>query len=218
MSRPEQTESVSRSAWLALKEEQQLVRDGYEFLDEKRILLAAEMLVQRQAFADVRARFDELSEVARDTLVAAVADVGLDGLQVYPAAELENFKLVVQQRPSVGQVMLAARVDAGAREATRTPVRAAKSVLACAAAHRKLMVVAAELAAIGANIRRLTREYRRTERRVRALENVVLPEIREDLAMMEEHLDTAEQEEVIRVRCVPETKTPAGRATPGRDL
>ncbi len=80
------------------------------------------------------------------------------------------------------------------------------------------MVVAAELAAIGANIRRLTREYRRTERRVRALENVVLPEIREDLAMMEEHLDTAEQEEVIRVRCVPETKTPAGRATPGRDL
>ncbi len=218
MSRPEQRESVSRSAWLALKEEQQLVRDGYEFLDEKRILLAAEMLGQRDAFAEVRVRFDALSAAARDTLVAAVAEVGLDGLQVYPTAKLENFKLVMQQRPSVGQVMLAARIDAGVRQATRTPVRAAKSVTACGDSYGQLLVAAAELAAIAANIRRLTREYRRTERRVRALENVVLPEIREDLAMMEEHLDTAEQEEVIRVRSVPETKTPARHERPGRSL
>ena len=48
------------------------------------------------------------------------------------------------------------------------------------------------------------REYRRTERRVRALENVVLPEIRRDLAAMEEHLDLNEQEEVIRVRSLRE--------------
>jgi V/A-type H+-transporting ATPase subunit D len=50
-----------------------------------------------------------------------------------------------------------------------------------------------------ANLERLIGEYQRTERRVRALENVILPEIRSDLAMMEEHLDLNDQEEVIRV-------------------
>jgi len=56
------------------------------------------------------------------------------------------------------------------------------------------------LAASGANLARLAHEYRRTERRVRALENIVLPEIHRDIDFMEEHLELVEQEEVIRVR------------------
>ena len=35
---------------------------------------------------------------------------------------------------------------------------------------------------------------------MRALEHVVLPEIQQDIAVMEEHLEVVEQEEVIRVR------------------
>ena len=56
------------------------------------------------------------------------------------------------------------------------------------------------LAASTANLARLAHEYRRTERRVRALENIVLPEIQRDIDIMEEHLELVEQEEVIRVR------------------
>ena len=35
---------------------------------------------------------------------------------------------------------------------------------------------------------------------MRALENIVLPEIHHDIDIMEEHLELVEQEEVIRVR------------------
>ena len=45
------TRTASRSAYLDLRDEQRLVNDGYEFLDEKRILLAAELLRQRDASA-----------------------------------------------------------------------------------------------------------------------------------------------------------------------
>ncbi len=62
------------------------------------------------------------------------------------------------------------------------------------------MAAAAAVAASTANLARLMYEYRRTERRVRALENIVLPEIHLDIAVMEEHLELVEQEEVIRVR------------------
>ena len=49
-------------------------------------------------------------------------------------------------------------------------------------------------------LRRLIREYVRTERRARALENVVLPEIDGSLRFIEEQLDAVDQEEAVRVR------------------
>jgi V/A-type H+-transporting ATPase subunit D len=100
--------------------------------------------------------------------------------------------------------MLEASMATGDTGLAREPVRPSPEVRRCADAFRALLEAAAPLAAITANLERLMREYRRTERRVRALENVVLPEIREDLAAMEEHLDLNEQEEVIRVRSLRE--------------
>ena len=51
------TQTASRSAFLELQDEQRLVNDGYEFLDEKRILLAAELLRQRNAWREAHADF-----------------------------------------------------------------------------------------------------------------------------------------------------------------
>lgn len=194
------TRTASRSAFLDLQDEQRLVNDGYEFLDEKRILLAAELLRQRSAWRDARAAFMAHWGQAAKALPAAAADQGLEGLLVYPRSSLENARLQVAERPYVGQVMLEADIELGDTGPMGEPLRPSPEVRRCADAFRALLEAAAPLAAITANAARLMREYRRTERRVRALENVVLPEIHHDLAAMEEHLDLNEQEEVIRVR------------------
>lgn len=194
------TTTASRSAFLELQDEQRLVNDGYEFLDEKRILLAAELLRQRSAWRDARAAFTERWQEAAKALPAAAADQGLEGLLVHPRYSLDAARLQVGERPYVGQVMLEASIELGATELTRKPLRPSPEVRRCADAFRALLEAAVPLAAITANVERLMQEYRRTERRVRALENVVLPEIRHDLSAMEEHLDLNEQEEVIRVR------------------
>lgn len=182
-----------------MKDEQRLVNDGYEFLDEKRILLAAELLRQREAWREANAAFMELWQEAATALPAAAADQGLEGLQVYPPYVLDAV-LQTGERPYVGQVMLEASIDIGQPGLSREPVRPAGEVRRCAEAFRAVLGATAPLAATTANLQRLMREYRRTERRVRALENVVLPEIHQDLAAMEEHLDLNDQEEVIRVR------------------
>jgi V/A-type H+/Na+-transporting ATPase subunit D len=197
---PGRTQSASRSAYLELQEEKRLVNDGYEFLDEKRILLAAELLRQREAWREARAVFMRSWDAAARLLPAAVADQGLQGLQVHPCYTLEKARLEVAERPYIGQVMLQAILDIDGGGLTREPVRRSREVRDLAAAFQDLLRAAAPLAAITANLERLMAEYRRTERRVRALENVVLPEIREDLAAMEEHLDLNEQEEIMRVR------------------
>jgi V/A-type H+-transporting ATPase subunit D len=194
------TQTASRSAFLDLQDEQRLVNDGYEFLDEKRILLAAELLRQRNAWREARAVFRERWDAAAKLLPAAAADQGLEGLQVYPRYLLDTASLDQEERPYVGQVMLEASIRLGETGLSREPVRPSRDVRRFAEAFRSVLEAAAPLAAITANLKRLMREYRRTERRVRALENVVLPEIRQDLAAMEEHLDLNDQEEVIRVR------------------
>jgi V/A-type H+-transporting ATPase subunit D len=194
------TRTASRSAFLDLRDEQRLVNDGYEFLDEKRILLAAELLRQREAWREANATFMGRWREAAKALPAAVADQGLEGLLVHPRYTLEAARFAVTEWPYVGQVMLEASMEVGDAALSREPVRPSPEVRRCADAFRALLEAAAPLAAISANLERLMREYQRTERRVRALENVVLPEISQDLAAMEEHLDLSEQEEVIRVR------------------
>ncbi len=56
------------------------------------------------------------------------------------------------------------------------------------------------LAGISGNLYRLLAEYRVTERRSRALENVILPEISQMLREMTTHLEEIDLEDAIRVR------------------
>ena len=57
-----------------------------------------------------------------------------------------------------------------------------------------------EMAAIAGNLERLYREYRRTVRRVRALQDVLLPEVDATLNELEARLEELERDEALWVR------------------
>ncbi len=71
---------------------------------------------------------------------------------------------------------------------------------ACQALFHDLLLRASELAGVSGNLYRLLAEYRLTERRARALENVILPEIEQSLKVMTTHLEELEFEDAVRVR------------------
>ena len=158
------------------------------------------MLEQRKAYSTSRMRFLALCDAAANTLSSAVGTAGLDGLQVYPAAGLRGPAIEIDERPCIGQSLIEARLIASLAEPGRSPVMPSGAAESTGEAFLAVLQAGVELAALSTNLERLTREYRRTWRRVRALENVVLPEIESDLVAMEEHLDLIEQEEIIRVR------------------
>ena len=64
----------------------------------------------------------------------------------------------------------------------------------------RLIEQAAALAAVSGNLERLLREYRHTERRARALEDVLLPEIDQSVQQVEAALEDLDREESIRAR------------------
>lgn len=189
----------TRSTAIELADERRLMRQGYQFLDEKRMLLATEMLGQLKTYQQ---RSDALIAAIRQAaaaLAAAVERHGLDQLQLYP-------KPLPPAVPEAGRSLFLGLVMLSAGEPPQAVANAPGTVdpspeaKACRAAFERLLWMSADLAARTGNLNRLAREYRRTERRARALEKVLLPEVEDAIKMIDEQLDMMEREEVVRTR------------------
>jgi V/A-type H+-transporting ATPase subunit D len=194
--------SPTRAALLELGEEQRVVGEAYEFLDEKRLLLAAELLRQLELYETLLDEIEGLGRSARQQLVAAVQRHGLQELSVYPAAPLEGASVELQQRNVMGVTLVDSRL-AMPTTGNRAPLSASQpspEAEQCRAAFVSLLPRLAMLAGVSGNLYRLLAEYRRTERRARALENVILPEIEQALAQMSNYLEEVDLEDAIRVR------------------
>lgn len=189
----------TRGALMELSDERRLMRQGYEFLDEKRILLANEILRQLR---DYQQQFDLLiatTKRASSALAAAVERHGFDQLQVYPAAE--TLALVHPVRTTfLGLPMLSSGPPPDPVAPGRAALDPSPEAKACQEEFAKLVWMSADIGLRVANLLWLAREYRRTERRAEALEKVLLPETEEAIKRLDEQLDTMEREEVIRSR------------------
>jgi len=191
---------ATRVALLELRDERRLVQEGYELLDEKRVMLAAEILRQLRMHTALQIQLRDHELSARATFTAAVETHGFDGVTVAQPRALVSALLRQDRRSLLGIVLTEARLDVPAPVPGSVALPPTPELRACATAFRQVATESAALAACAANLRRLIREYVRTERRARALEYILLPEIDASLRFVEEQLDAVDQEEAVRVR------------------
>lgn len=190
----------TRSTALELADELRLMRQGYEFLDEKRMLLATEILSQMRQHQAQSEAFGAAFRSAAAALAAAVERHGLDDLQVYPV--LSDSAPAPQRKRSMflgvplSDLSLPATSSANAAAALDPSPEAE----ACRAAFLDVLRLATGIGARSANLHRLAREYRRTERRAKALENVLMPEVENTIKQVDEQLETMDREEIVRAR------------------
>jgi V/A-type H+-transporting ATPase subunit D len=194
------TVAATRVALLELRDERRLVQEGYELLDEKRVLLATATLRELAAYTAAQQRLESLWHSARERLASAVEVHGFEDVTAAPPAPLVEALLRTSRRRFLGLVLTDATLDAPPCAWRDQPLQDTPELRQCASAFRAVAVELVAQAARASNLRRLVDEYRRTERRARALENVLLPEIDGSLAFIEEQLDAVDQEEAIRVR------------------
>jgi len=191
----------TRAAVLELNEERNAMREGYEFLDEKRLLLAARMLRELQDYQAAWQAWQADLAAAAAALRAAVMRHGIEGLEVYPAASLEDLALSLNTQRLLGVRLIDAGLDAQLRPQREALFPSAEAER-CRGLFFSLLKQGTALAAHASNLERLQREYRRTERRARALEDVLMPEINTTINELESRLEEIDQEEAIRVRQV----------------
>lgn len=187
------------SVLMELREERQVIHDGYRFLDEKRLLLAAEILRQLDEYERLQRDYQQLQREAVAALADAAARHGLQGLQVLPAAEPDMARLHQQHRRFLGVQLMECTLELhnGTPASAVDPSPEARR---CAHLFHQLTQCSAPLAAISGNLERMLQEYRRTERRARALEDVLLPELEQALTEIAIRLEEMDQEEAVRVR------------------
>jgi len=191
--------SPTRAVVLELKDEQRAMHEGYVFLDEKCLLLAGEILRELARYAQLDRILLDAQQRAIETLQAAVARHGLDDLQVYPPLDQATSTLACVARSIMGVRLL----DATWRPADNAPppsVAPSPEAEACRRAFLALVAAAAELAGVSGNLERLSFEYRRSVRRARALQDVLLPELDQSVYRIETRLEELEQEDAISMR------------------
>jgi V/A-type H+-transporting ATPase subunit D len=193
-------QAPTRSAVLELRGERTVVGEAYDFLDEKRLLLAAELLRQLEAHDRLQREIETLRREAVSTLARAVGRHGLQGLGVYPVEAIQGGQFSADSGNFMGVMLARTSLQLPESDPDARAVFSSPDVRACQEAFRALVQRAAELAGISGNLYRLLAEYRLTERRARALENVILPEIEQTLKVMTTHLEELEFEDTVRVR------------------
>jgi V/A-type H+-transporting ATPase subunit D len=193
----------TRSALLTMKDEQHLMGEGFRFLDEKRMLLAGELMRRlkeyEQRMVPFRTRFQEAVVALGDALEAA----GLTGAQTAPIHDPNTWRLTVTTQNFFGVSLQQAVLSATGTLSDLTgpaPAMPAPELDQCRTQFVELLMLAGDLAALEGNLHRLHAEYQRSERRARALENVLLPELDTAIHEMDIRLEEMEQEEAVRVR------------------
>ncbi len=189
----------TRSVVLEMKDERRAMHEGYVFLDEKCLLLAAEILRELEHYGTLRRGFLALHSAAIDALEAAISRHGLHGLQVYPAANLSGARLQDMRRAVIGVRLQEVALDVGTLPALLAFDPSPEGET-CRHAFAALLTAGASLAAVAANLERLSLEYQRSARRARALQDVLLPELDRSVYEIESRLEELEQEDAIWMR------------------
>ena len=152
-----------------------------------------------RSFIPWRRKLLAAHDAAIKALQAAVARNGLEGLQAYPAADLAAMRVQVSQRALMG-VPLQSATLAGSIAAHAPAIDRSPEAEHCREAFRRLTDCAVALAAHGGNLERLSLEYRRSIRRARALQDVLLPECDRTIVELETRLEELEQEDAVWMR------------------
>jgi V/A-type H+/Na+-transporting ATPase subunit D len=190
----------THSNLLALQDERLGLQEGYRFLDEKRLVLAAECLAELHRYQIALATFTRDYDLAVAALREAVARHGVEGLEVYPAGPAAAGRIELEARSVLGVILYDPSCRLAEQETPPPTPFASPEALQCRERFRDLIPRAARLAALTGNLERLREDYARTARRARALEDVLLPEIDASLREVEAALEESEREEAIRAR------------------
>jgi V/A-type H+-transporting ATPase subunit D len=189
----------TRSTVIALAEERHAMHDSYVFLDEKCLLLAQGLMKELRSYRRLSADLRVASGEAAAALQGALARHGLEGLQCYPATDLADAAPAVKRLRLMGVALQEAALELVGRPRLE-PVNPSPEAEACRESHVRVTQLAAELAAVSGNLERLHREYRRSVRRVRALQDVLLPEVDRTINEIETSLEDLEREEAVWLR------------------
>jgi len=188
----------TKSVMFKLQQDLRFGREGHDLLDRKREVLVMELMQLVHSIRDVQRRLAEQLQRAYAALREAYVDMGSEDIERANYAYLEPFELSVHEHSVMG-------VELPDVRATRTPRRVQVGLLDTSASFEtsadefsKALPLLFEYTQASMTLTRLASEIQKTQRRVKALENVFIPDAEDTIKFIRDALEESEREDFFR--------------------
>lgn len=190
-------EAPSKTVLLERRDERSLVREGKSVLEERRDILAQAMMTELRAAAAIHERLAAQLLEALSLLRDAMLRHGPGGVRRLATTQSTHAEPAWEASNYFGTRMVAAP-DAAVEAPVENRWDASEEAARASVAFHELLPTIMHTAARMNNLSRLTREFRRTQRKVNALEHVVIPELEASIRSIEFALEEMERENMVR--------------------
>lgn len=190
----------TRSNLLRMKKELQFAREGYEILDRKRIVLTSELIrVAHDAEALQKEVWELLAEAYR-SLEQARLTMGEDNVEWAALSVHKTVDVQLKFRGVMGVAIPTVEAHGELIDMNYGLGDTPATLDEASAAFREVVKKIPELSELETAVWRLAGELRKTQRRVKALQYIFIPQYEETVLFIKAALDEREREETFRLK------------------
>jgi V/A-type H+-transporting ATPase subunit D len=190
----------TRSNLLRLKQELQFAREGYEILDQKREVLAKELVRLANDAETMEAQMAKLLASAYSVLEKAMLMMGRERVEWAALAMYKTVDVQVKYRRVMGISLPLIEASGEPPAMTYSLGNTTATLDEANALFREVLSRLPELSRLVTSVWRLAVELRKTQRRVNALQYIFIPDYEETIAFIESSLEEQEREETFRLK------------------
>lgn len=192
----------TRAVLLEARRSLGVARQGYDLLDRKRQVLINHAVAMLDRVQDVEQKLEEQSRAANEALSRARMSMGVEHVEWAALSTAQDAQVNITERSIMGVVV--PNVRAEQREFQLTYGLGGTTASMDRATHEfgvlfSLVCRAAELRITAS---RLAREIKRTQRRVNALKNILIPRYETIVIQVESALEEMEREDMFRTKAI----------------
>ena len=184
----------TKSNLLKVKERLNIAREGYDLLEQKREILVAELMRKVELVKLLERELDKQVETAYPCLKRMLIVVGRE--RAHKLAQNITYKYDITEKLVVaaGMKLPGLEIRFPSTDLKYSPVNSFAECDETVLEFFELLKICTELAAVRTIAWRLAREVRRTQRRVNALEKMVIPSASETKTYIESVLEERERD------------------------
>jgi V/A-type H+-transporting ATPase subunit D len=199
----------TRSNLLRVRRELALVQEGYELLDEKREALIMEVMgMVHDAEAGIEAMNREFASAYKALLLGRMS-MGTEKLGWIALSAVSEPQVKITRRSIMGVVVPLVEEDQDAPPLQYGFGDTTVALDETVKRFRDLVSQMCQVTEMLTAVWRLTREIKKTQRRVKALENIFIPRYQTTLHFIEETLAEKERDDLFRMKMVKRKLTAA---------
>ncbi len=190
----------TRSNLLKTRQELRFAREGYEILDQKRVVLAKELVRLANDAEALQDKVEKLLAGAYRAQEKAMLTMGRERVEWAALAVHKTVDVQVKHRGVMGISLPLIDASGEPPEMTYSLGDTAASLDEASAAFREVLGYIPELSRLVTSVWRLAVELRKTQRRVNALEFIFIPQYEETITFIQSSLEEREREETFRLK------------------